>query len=122
MWNKAEENTEALRSAFEAAAERAAEEAELATAEALARADREYRGTTLASLAFVAFLVLSVFCDVLTFLFSLAFLGLCESGRDGLLLHAVCVFTFNRYFHPSTSSTPSCPCYFFIVEGYQLCG
>ena len=46
MWNKAEENTEALRSAFEAAAEQAAREAEHATAEALARADQEYKGTT----------------------------------------------------------------------------
>lgn len=55
MWNKAEDNTEALRSAFEAAAERAAEEAELATAEALARADREYRGATPASLPVLLF-------------------------------------------------------------------
>lgn len=44
MWNKAEENADALREAFEEAAERAAEEAELATAEALARAERDYRG------------------------------------------------------------------------------
>lgn len=44
MWQKAEENTEALREAFEAAAERAAEEAELATAEAIAQAERGYRG------------------------------------------------------------------------------
>ena len=44
MWNKAEENADALRAAFEAAAERAAEEAELATAEALSRAEQEYKG------------------------------------------------------------------------------
>lgn len=45
MWNKAEENADALREAFEVAAERAAEEAELATAEALARAEQEYKGS-----------------------------------------------------------------------------
>ena len=44
MWNKAEENADALREVFEAAAERAAEEAELATAEALAQAEQEHKG------------------------------------------------------------------------------
>lgn len=46
MWAKAEDNAEALREAFEEAAARAAEEAELATAEALAHADREYQGAS----------------------------------------------------------------------------
>lgn len=44
MWNRAEENADALREAFEAAAERAAEEAERATADALARAEQEHKG------------------------------------------------------------------------------
>ncbi|CAN0545583.1 unnamed protein product, partial [Ectocarpus sp. 12 AP-2014] len=44
MWNKAEENADALREAFEAATERAAEEAERRTKEALARAERVYQG------------------------------------------------------------------------------
>lgn len=44
MWAKAEDNAEALREAFEEASARAAEEAELATAEALAHADREHQG------------------------------------------------------------------------------
>ncbi|CAM9306431.1 unnamed protein product [Ectocarpus sp. 12 AP-2014] len=44
MWNKAEENADALREAFEAATERAAEEAERRMKEALARAERVYQG------------------------------------------------------------------------------
>lgn len=44
MWEKAEDNAEALQQAFEAAAARAAEEAEIVTAEALARAEAEYQG------------------------------------------------------------------------------
>ena len=105
MWNKAEENTEALRSAFEAAAERAAEEAELATAEALARADREYRGATPASLASLACLYcLTCRASVA----SLAFLGLRIGTERVGDLYMLCVFfTFNRSFEPLTSSTPS---------------
>lgn len=44
MWNKAEENANALREAFEEAAERAAEEAEQATADALAKAEFDFQG------------------------------------------------------------------------------
>lgn len=46
MWNKAEENAEALQEAFDVAAERSAQEAEHAMVEALTKAENAFRGKT----------------------------------------------------------------------------
>ena len=35
--------------------------------------------------------------------------------------HLCAFFKLNSSFYPSTSSTPKCPCRFFILERYKLC-